>query len=75
MILALTILLTILIVVLCSKPRRESCYKTMEYSGIAAFGCCKGKDDEECLYCTHYVLIDEEEKDNLEKEVESRCEE
>ena len=46
----------------------DKCYSDMEYSGIAAMGCCEGKTNsigdlsEACTDCPYLVLLDDKEK-------------
>ena len=46
----------------------DKCYSDMEYSGIAAMGCCEGKTNsignlsETCTNCPHLVLLNDKEE-------------
>lgn len=48
----------------------ERCYSNMEYSGIAAFGCCDGETksteylSEICANCQHFCDVGKEVKIN-----------
>ena len=46
----------------------DKCYSDMEYSDIAAMGCCEGKTNsigdlsETCTNCPHLVLLNDKEE-------------
>ena len=59
--------LLLLLVINKSTSSYDKCYSDMEYSGIAAMGCCEGKTNsagdlyETCTNCQHLVLLNEKE--------------
>ena len=63
------IFILVLLLLVISKLRSEydKCYSNMEYSSIAAFGCCKGKTNsigdlyETCTNCPYFVSLDDKE--------------
>ena len=61
------ILVLLLLVISKLSSAYDKCYSDMEYSGIAAMGCCKGKTNsagdlyETCTNCPYLVLLDEKE--------------
>ena len=61
------ILVLLLLVISKSTSSYDKCYSDMEYSGIAAMGCCEGKTNsagdlyETCTNCPHLVLLNDKE--------------
>lgn len=59
--------LLLLVVISKSASSYDKCYSDMEYSGIAAMGCCKGKTNsagdlyETCTNCPYLVLLNDKE--------------
>ena len=64
------IFILVLLLLVISKLRSEydECYSDMEYSSIAAMGCCEGKTNsagdlyETCTNCPHLVLLNDKEE-------------
>lgn len=62
------ILVLLLLVIRKSTSSYDKCYSDMEYSGIAAMGCCEGKTNsagdlyETCINCQHLVSLDDKEE-------------
>ena len=64
------IFILVLLLLVISKLRSEydKCYSDMEYSSIAAMGCCEGKTNsigdlsETCTNCPYLVSLDDKEK-------------
>ena len=62
------ILALLLLVISKSSSAYDKCYSDMEYSGIAAMGCCEGKTNgigdlsETCTNCPHLVLLNDKEE-------------
>ena len=62
------ILVFLLLVISKSTSSYDKCYSDMEYSGIAAMGCCEGKTNgigdlsETCTNCPHLVSLDDKEE-------------
>ena len=62
------ILVFLLLVISKSTSSYDKCYSDMEYSGIAAMGCCEGKTNsigdlsETCTNCPHLVLLNDKEE-------------
>ena len=62
------ILVFLLLVISKSTSSYDKCYSDMEYSGIAAMGCCKGKTNsagglyDTCTNCQHLVLLNDKEE-------------
>ena len=62
------ILALLLLVISKSSSAYDKCYSDMEYSGIAAIGCCEGKTNsagdlyETCTNCQHLVLLNDKEE-------------
>ena len=60
--------LLLLLVISKSTSSYDKCYSDMEYSGIAAMGCCKGKTNsigdlsETCTDCPYLVSLDDKEE-------------
>ena len=60
--------LLLLLVISKSTSSYDKCYSDMEYSGIAAMGCCEGKTNsagdlsETCTNCLHLVLLNDDEE-------------
>ena len=60
--------LLLLLVISKSTSSYDKCYSDMEYSGIAAMGCCEGKTNsagdlyETCTNCPHLVLLNDKEE-------------
>lgn len=65
-IITIAIMAFLLLVISKSASSYDKCYSDMEYSGIAAMGCCKGKTNsagdlyETCTNCPHLVLLNNE---------------
>ena len=65
----ITIAIVALLLLLISKSTSsyDKCYSDMEYSGIAAMGCCEGKTNsignlsETCTDCPYLVSLDDKE--------------
>ena len=61
------ILAPLLLVINKSTSSYDKCYSDMEYSGIAAMGCCEGKNNsagdlsETCTNCPYLVLLNDKE--------------
>ena len=59
--------LLLLLVISKSASSYNKCYSDMEYSGIAAMGCCEGKTNsagdlsETCTDCPYLVSLDDKE--------------
>ena len=59
------VVLLLLLVISKSASSYDKCYSDMEYSGIAAMGCCEGKTNsigdlsETCTNCPYLVLLDD----------------
>lgn len=68
----ITIAILALLLLVISKLRSEydKCYSDMEYSSIAAMGCCKGKTNsigdlsETCTDCPYLVSLDDKEEND-----------
>ena len=66
----ITIAIVALLLLLISKSTSsyDKCYSDMEYSGIAAMGCCEGKTNsigdlsETCTNCPYLVLLNYKEE-------------
>ena len=66
----ITIAIVALLLLLISKSTSsyDKCYSDMEYSGIAAMGCCEGKTNsmgdlsETCTDCPYLVSLDDKEE-------------
>ena len=62
------ILLLLLLAISKSTSSYDKCYSDMEYSGIAAMGCCEGKTNsagdlyETCTNCPYLVSLDDKEE-------------
>ena len=60
--------LLLLLVISKSTSSYDKCYSDMEYSGIAAMGCCEGKTNsvgdlyETCTNCQHLVSLNDKEE-------------
>ena len=58
----------LLLVINKSTSSYDKCYSDMEYSGIAAMGCCEGKTNgigdlsETCTDCPYLVLLNDKEE-------------
>ena len=67
-IIIIAILALLLLVISKSNSSYDKCYSDMEYSGIAAMGCCEGKTNsagdlhETCTNCQHLVLLNDKEE-------------
>ena len=67
-IITIAIVALLLLVISKSSSAYDKCYSDMEYSGIAAMGCCEGKTNsigdlsETCTNCPHLVLLNDEEE-------------
>ena len=67
-IIIVVILALLLLVISKSSSAYDKCYSDMEYSGIAAMGCCEGKTksigdlSETCTTCPHLVLLNDKEE-------------
>ena len=63
--------LLLLLVISKSSSAYDKCYSDMEYSGIAAMGCCEGKTNsigdlsEICTNCPYLVSLDDKEEIHL----------
>ena len=63
------ILVLLLLVISKLRSAYDKCYSNMEYSSIAAMGCCKGKTNsigelsETCTNCPYFVLLDNKEEE------------
>ena len=61
------VLLLLLLVISKSTSSYDKYYSDMEYSGIAAMGCCEGKTNsigdlsETCTNCPYLVSLDDKE--------------
>ena len=61
------ILVLLLLVISKSTSSYDKCYSDMEYSSIAAMGCCEGKTNgigdlsETCTDCPYLVSLDDKE--------------
>lgn len=62
------ILVLLLLVISKLRSAYDKCYSDMEYSSIAAMGCCKGKTNsigdlsETCTNCQYLVSLDDKEE-------------
>ena len=62
------ILALLLLVISKLRSEYDKCYSDMEYSGIAAMGCCEGKTNsagdlyETCTNCPYLVLLNDKEE-------------
>ena len=62
------VILIIAVIVWTVTPEYDKCYSDMEYSGIAAMGCCEGKTNsagdlyEICTNCPHLVSLNDKEE-------------
>lgn len=62
------VLALLLLVISKSSSSYDKCYSDMEYSGIAAMGCCEGKTNssgdlyETCTNCQYLVLLNDKEE-------------
>ena len=62
------ILVFLLLVISKSTSSYDKCYSDMEYSGIAAMGCCEGKTNsigdlsETCTNCPYLVSLNDKEE-------------
>ena len=67
-IITIAIMALLLLVISKSASSYDKCYSDMEYSGIAAMGCCKGKTNsigdlsETCTDCPYLVSLDDKEE-------------
>ena len=67
-IITIAIVALLLLVISKSASSYDKCYSDMEYSGIAAMGCCEGKTNsvgdlyETCTNCPHLVLLNDKEE-------------
>ena len=67
-IIAIAIVALLLLVISKSTSSYDKCYSDMEYSGIAAMGCCEGKTNsvgdlyETCTNCQHLVSLNDKEE-------------
>ena len=65
----ITIFILLILLLLISKLRSayDKCYSDMEYSNIAAMGCCKGKANstgdlsETCTNCPYLVSLNDKD--------------
>ena len=62
-------MMALLLLVISKSPSSyDKCYSDMEYSNIAAMGCCEGKTNsagdlyETCTNCPHLVLLNDKEE-------------
>ena len=66
-IITIAIMALLLLVISKSASSYDKCYSDMEYSGIAAMGCCEGKTNgigdlsETCTDCPYLVSLDDKE--------------
>lgn len=66
-IITIAIVALLLLVIRKSDSSYNKCYSDMEYSGIAAMGCCEGKTNssgdlyETCTNCPYLVSLDDKE--------------
>ena len=69
-IITIAIVALLLLVIRKSASSYDKCYSDMEYSSIAAMGCCEGKTNsagdlyETCTNCPHLVLLNDKEVKN-----------
>ena len=67
-IITIAIVALLLLVISKSSSSYDKCYSDMEYSCIAAMGCCEGKTNsagdlyETCTNCPHLVLLNDKEE-------------
>ena len=67
-IITIAIMALLLLVISKSASSYDKCYSDMEYSGIAAMGCCEGKTNsigdlsETCTDCPYLVSLDDKEE-------------
>lgn len=67
-IITIAIVALLLLVISKSSSAYDKCYSNMEYSGIAAMGCCEGKTNsigdlsETCTDCPYLVLLNDKEE-------------
>ena len=67
-IITIAIVALLLLIISKSASSYDKCYSDMEYSGIAAMGCCEGKTNsagdlyETCTNCPHLVLLNDKEE-------------
>ena len=67
-IITIAIMALLLLVISKSTSSYDKCYSDMEYSSIAAMGCCEGKTNsagdlyETCTNCPYLVLLNDKEE-------------